>query len=389
MIKKTFLIYYLFVITNNLFADLKYEPIRFNIRTEKESYYEGEKITFIISITNIDKSKTYPVLLPHTQNTGNKLFQLILYDKAQNFALIRGAENPKMNMMVHDTGSVQLKFIQPLEKIEYKIDLNDFENYYSYHTLTSSHHSFGTPLFPGKYRISVLYVPYRHSLGDSIYSYYNGIWSSPSDQDFISHKPNTQEIPWQGVESDRIDLKILKSPDSIVSIEGKKYAIKLSNNKFYYFLDSIGIIGKNELYVSNIPIDSFRCIKDEFSINQTNPLYSEYIMRFKDGDIKEYIKYTDSFPDIEMYKQSYFCPNILKYVQFNHFKKYVYFAEKISNMGFNSYTYHQPLNKIHQETNCSADGTLCVTKTYIYDAKGKLIKTNLHQNHIIILKNNN
>lgn len=356
--KRQLLIYLFLFIVKISFADLKYEPIRFNLKTEKESYYEGEKITFIISITNIDKSKAYPVLLPHTQNTGNKLFQLLLYDKAKNYALIRGEENPKMNMMVHDTGSVQFKLIQPLEKIEYKIYLNDFENYYSYHTLNSSHHSFGTPLFPGKYRISVFYVPYKHSLGDSIYSYYNGNWSSPSDQDFISHKPNTQEIPWQGIESNKIDLKILKSRENMVSIEGINYFIKSFNNSYYYFKDSIGIIGKNEVYVSNIPIDSFRCLKDEFSINQTNPLYSEYIMRFDDGDIKEYIKYTNSFPDIEMCIQSYYCPNILKYVQFNHLKKYVYFAEQITNIGFNFYTYHQPLNKIHQETNCSADGTL-------------------------------
>ncbi|MCC6818474.1 MAG: hypothetical protein IT245_06265 [Bacteroidia bacterium] len=379
MIKRVNLIYYFLFITNNLFADLKYQPIQFSIKTEKESYYEGEKITFIISMTNIDRSNAYPVLLPHTQNTGNKLLQLILFDKAQNYTLVRGTENPEMNMMVHDTGSILLKYIQPLEKIEYKIHLNDFENYYSYHTTNSSHHSFGTPIFPGKYRISVLYIPYGHSIGDSIYSYYNGIWSSPGDQDFINHKPNTQEIPWQGVESNKVDLKILKSPENIVSIEGNKYFIKPFNRAYYYFKDSMGVIGKNEVYVSNIPIDSFICIESEFSINHTNPLYSEYIIRFDDRDIKEYIKYKDSFPDVEMCKQKHFSPNILLCVQFNSFKKYVFYAEKISNIGFISYLYQQPLNKIHQETNCTEDGLLCVTKTYTYDATGELINTSIYQ----------
>lgn len=59
-------------------ADLKYEPIQFQLSTSQESYYEGEKITFLITITNIDKENSYPVLLPHTQNTGQKLFYLNL-----------------------------------------------------------------------------------------------------------------------------------------------------------------------------------------------------------------------------------------------------------------------------------------------------------------------
>ena len=66
------------------FANLKYHPISFVISTDKESYYEGEKITFNISITNTSKEFTYPVLLPHLQNVGQKLFFLTIYDKANN-----------------------------------------------------------------------------------------------------------------------------------------------------------------------------------------------------------------------------------------------------------------------------------------------------------------
>ena len=36
-------------------ANLIYHPISFTIQTEKESYYEGEKINFIITVSNTSK----------------------------------------------------------------------------------------------------------------------------------------------------------------------------------------------------------------------------------------------------------------------------------------------------------------------------------------------
>ena len=62
------------VLCKMAYANLKPQFISFNISTDKESYYEGDKITINITITNTDKEKTHPVLLPHTQNTGQKLF---------------------------------------------------------------------------------------------------------------------------------------------------------------------------------------------------------------------------------------------------------------------------------------------------------------------------
>jgi len=107
-------------------ADLKYRPVSFKLSTEKESYYEGEKITFLITITNNDKTNAYPVLLPHTQNSGQKLFYLNLYDKANNTLLLRATEERMLNMMIHDTGSVQIRYLKPLEQIVISIYLNEF-----------------------------------------------------------------------------------------------------------------------------------------------------------------------------------------------------------------------------------------------------------------------
>lgn len=114
------------------FADLKYQPIQFQLSTDKEQYFEGEKIQFNITITNTDKTNSYPVLIPHTQNTGQKLFYLTAYDKAKNTFLLRYTENKILKIMVHDTGSVWIKYLKPHEQIVVPIFLIDFDNYYSY-----------------------------------------------------------------------------------------------------------------------------------------------------------------------------------------------------------------------------------------------------------------
>lgn len=128
-------------------ANLKYQPVSFELSTDKESYYEGEKITFYITITNTDKENPHPVLLPYTQNTGQKLFYLNAYDRAANTLLLRYTEDRELKMMLHDTGTVQIKYLNPGEQVVLQLYLNDFENYFNYHTRNASHHSFGVPLF--------------------------------------------------------------------------------------------------------------------------------------------------------------------------------------------------------------------------------------------------
>ncbi|MFN5842658.1 MAG: hypothetical protein ACK45G_05425, partial [Bacteroidota bacterium] len=66
-LKIIFSLLLLILIRFDALADLKYHPVSFMLSTDKECYYEGEKITFLITITNNDKGRTLPVLLPHTQ----------------------------------------------------------------------------------------------------------------------------------------------------------------------------------------------------------------------------------------------------------------------------------------------------------------------------------
>ena len=217
--KKIILLFIVLLSTDIAFADLNYMPIRFSLSTEKESYYEGEKITFFITITNTSKDNTYPVLLPYTQNFGQKLFYLNTYDKANNTQLLRYSEDKMIKMMVHDSGTVKIRYLKPLEQIVVPIYMNDFENYYSYHTQTASHHSFGLPLFAGIYKVRIVYAPKGIALGDSLYNYYNDLDTKLLDNGKLA-------MPEHGDFSNFCILKIKRSTDTIVTIERKKFFIK-------------------------------------------------------------------------------------------------------------------------------------------------------------------
>jgi hypothetical protein len=361
IVKSILLTFLILVINKNAFGNLKYHPISFILSTDKESYYEGEKITFFITITNNDKERTLPVLLPHTQNVGQKLFYLNAYDKANNTLLLRYTEDRMLNMMVHDTGNVQIRYLKPLEQLVVPIYLNDFENYYNYNTQNASHHSFGVPLFAGIYKVNVTYNPNGIALGDSIYSYYN---------DFDKNIPiNGKELmPEQGQITQMIDLKIKRSADTIVSIERQKYYIKTNGYNYFYFNKYVDNINTSDgcVHITTLPPDSCS-LKNEYFYNQFNDLYNEYIVRFDDGDIREYRRFTN------------WCPEYLYTLRYNEFKQRTNYEYQLPDGRFYSVTYNQPSGNIHQETYCSEDGTLCNVTTYMYNQKGEFVKKKLEQ----------
>lgn len=353
-LKITFSLLLLILIRFDALANLKYHPISFMLSTDKESYYEGEKITFLITITNNDKERTLPVLLPHTQNVGKKLFYLNAYDKANNTMLLRYTEERMLKMMVHDTGTVKIKYLKPMEQVVVPIYLNDFENYYSYYTQNASHHSFGVPLFAGVYKVNVTYNPKGITLGDSIYTYYN---------DFDKNVPNTEKqfMPEMGLMSQMINLKIKRSADTIVTIERQKYYIKTNGYNYYYFNKYVDNINTSNgcVHITTLPPDSCS-IKNEYFYSHFNDLYAEYIARFDDGDIKEYRKFSD------------WCPSYLYTERYNEFKQKTHYELQLPDKRFYSVSYNQPDGSIHQETYCSSDGTLCNVTTYVYDKQGIL-----------------
>jgi hypothetical protein len=340
---------------------MKYNPVSFTLSTDKESYYEGEKITFYITITNNDKENSYPVLLPHTQNVGQKLFYLSAYDRAKNTMIMRYTEDQQLKMLVHDTGSVMIKKLKPLEQVVIPIYLNDFDNYYSYHTQTASHHSFGVPLFAGIYKVHVSYHPKGIQLGEQLYNFYN-------DTDADLPMNGKQAIPATGEISNFITLKIKRSADTLVSIERKKYYIKSDGYRFYYFSAYTRSITTDTTcnHITDLPVDS--CSKkNEYFYSHFTDKYAEYVSRFDDDDIREYRKFSD------------WCPSYLYTVRYNDFKQKVLFQEQLPDKRFYSISYHQPGGNIHQEIYCSADGTLCNETTYVYDKKGLFKRKDITQ----------
>lgn len=361
LIKTSLILIWFSFAWNCAYANLIYHPVSFMLSTDKESYYEGEKITFNITITNTDKERTLPVLLPHTQNTGQKLFYLNAYDKANNTLLLRYTEERMLSMMVYDTGSVKIRYLKPLEQIVVPIYLNDFENYYNYHTQNASHHSFGVPLFAGIYKVNVTYNPRGITLGDSIYTYYN---------DFDKNIPNNgkQLMPEQGQITQMIELKIKRSADTIVTIERQKYYIKTNGYNYFYFNKYVAEINTSEgcVHITTLPPDSCS-IKNEYFSNHFTELYNEYIVRFDDGDIREYRRFTN------------WCPEYLYTERYNEFKQKTHYELQLPDRRFYSISYHQPSGNIHQETYCSEDGTLCNVTTYIYNQKGEFVKKEFEQ----------
>ncbi len=344
-------------------ANLIYHPISYSLATDKESYYEGEKIMFLITITNTDKVNTHPVLLPHTQNTGQKLLYLTAYDKAENTMLVRYKEHKMLDMMVHDTGSVAIRYLKPLEQVVIPIYLNDSEKYDNYRTLNASHHSFGVPLFAGIYRMNVTYNPKGIVQGDSIYTYYG---------DFDKRLPSTDKMLMHesGVLSQMISLKIKRSADTILSIERHKFSVKTDGTRFFYTCTNPSQItnGACDDHVTNLPPDSCS-VANEIFYSHFKDLYAEGILRYTDGDIRTYRKYTD------------YCPGDLHTEKYDDFKQKIFEAQQLPDKRFYQVSYHQPGAKIHQETYCSADGTLCQETTYVYDSKGEFVRkeTNLIQ----------
>ena len=57
-------------------ADLPYMPLKFELRSVKKNYVEGNALHFILTITNTDKEKTYPLLTPGKEASPLKVFIL-------------------------------------------------------------------------------------------------------------------------------------------------------------------------------------------------------------------------------------------------------------------------------------------------------------------------
>jgi hypothetical protein len=210
--------------------------------------------------------------------------------------------------------------------------------------------------------MNVTYNPNGITLGDSIYSYCDDYEKTHSDT-------RKQLMPTNGMISQMIDLKIKRSADTLVAIERDTFFVKTDGYLYFYFDKYVDKITTDLscVHITNLPADSCFLRKGEYFYNHFTDLFAEYVVRFDDGDVMEYRKFSD------------WCPNYLYTERYNAFKQKTHYELQLPNKMFYSVSYHQPGGSIHQEKYCSADGTLCNETTYIYDKKGELRRKEITQ----------
>lgn len=355
----TFII--IFIQANNVLAYLKIDPLQFQLSTEKESYYEGEKITFILTITNIS-NKNAPIYIPHTQNTGLKIYSLKIFDYAENVYIERYKEDLNVKMMVKDTGKVKIVWLKPNESYKLYMYWNDFENYYSYHTQIASHHSFGVPLFVGKYKVNVVYNPMNIKGADTLYKFITGFKFNEYEIDYLDDRT---DLYYGDNISTSCLLKIKKSKDTLIKIEGATYLTKKYRGwTWYYHESSVKNAYPDKLvHISSIEVDSFEHYNPakEYYYSQYFNQYNEYILRHEDGNILTYRKFKNN------------CPTELLSYVYNINKKLVTYSCKLNDGRFYTIKYNQQSGLIDYEIYYSADATLATITTYKYNKKWKLI----------------
>lgn len=352
--KPIFFFYFLLLITYSAYADLKYQPIKFELKTVKEMYKEGEIISLKIVISNIDKHRNYPVLVPKSGKNGSKLFYLQVYDAAKNTSLMRYQEEKTKNINLQK-GAYEIRYLKPLESIEIPFYLNETD------TSSIFNHQIGVPLFAGIYRFRINYQTLGINEASSIFHYYNH-----SEEEIPLD--GKMAMPSSGLFSNFVQIKIKRTADTIVNISGKNYYIKPNGDRYLYLTENLSQIVTDErcVHITNIPPDSCS-FNREYFYSYFKDLYTEYINRFDDGDIIEYRKFRNE------------CPDYLYTEKFNENKQKTFWAIQLNDKSFYKVSYIQPGDKLEQETFFTFQGTSCKVITYIYDKNGilKTTKTEL------------
>jgi len=206
MVKLSFNLAFVFIFcsVSLLQADLPYTPVYFKLQTSKTVYQVGERIEFRLKVYNRDKNRSYPIVLPGTQNKGQKLVQLRFYsvNEKTKFYTCVAKENPEIRMSCEKPGHAMVQQLAPGDSLEVVFFLNDRKNFLSQ---TASHHELDQALLPGTYQVHIYYDPSVTEFKD-LYHY---IWST--NDSTSSEKLNF----WTGGNvCQYIPLTISKSPSS-------------------------------------------------------------------------------------------------------------------------------------------------------------------------------
>lgn len=169
-----------FLLAHPLFGDLPYLPVRFKLSTAKKVYQPGERIEFRLKVYNADITRSYPIVLPGTQNKGPKLIRLHFYsvnEKTKYYTCV-AKEHPDLKMACSTQGHLSVYQLAPGDSTEIVFFLNDRKNFL---TQTASHHELDNPLMPGKYLVHIYYDPSQTELKD-LYHYIGSTNDSTSQE---------------------------------------------------------------------------------------------------------------------------------------------------------------------------------------------------------------
>lgn len=351
ILKKIILTISLSVITFCVYADMPYMPLSFELTTSKNVYEEGEMVTFILTITNTDKIKTYPVITLGSQNSGLKLIYIEVYDRAKNVSIKRAFENREMNMLIKSIGVNVIVYLKPGEKLNIPFYWNDQSTPSAVYTNPASHHQLNVPLFVGEYKVIAYYSPKGVGNSDSIYHFLND-----TDEEQSKDKINFLGLGTSAT----CTLKIKKAPLGKISIQGIEYnCVQYNKDDYYhYYPDSIAQKNYNSTHAVATNIGSYDVISFEYS--SFSNLYNEYIKRFSNGDIQEYRKFANS------------CPTPILERRFNNVGTLIYEANKLPN-GSVKETHYYDDKRILKEELYAADAKLLTITEFIYN-KTKILR---------------
>lgn len=341
--------------SQNVIADMPYMPLSFHLKTGKEIYDEGEMIEFILTITNTDKNKTYPVITPGSQNSGLKLIHLDIYDRAKNVFIKRAFENREMNMFIKSIGINGIVYLKPGEKITIPFYWNDQSQPNASYTKPASHHIFNVPLFVGEYLVIANYSP--KGVADSLYHFLQN-----TDEEQMTDKINFIGIG----EAAKCILKIKKAPLGKVCIQGVEYnCVQYQKDDYYnYYADSVAQKQHNPTHAVSTNVGSYHVVNFEYSSYPN--LYNEYIKRFSNGNIQEYRRFGNS------------CPTPIFERRFNDSGILVYAADKLSDGSVKKIYYYDDKRMLKEEL-YSADAKLLTITEFIYTKSNGLRRKEITQ----------
>jgi hypothetical protein len=263
-------------------ADLPFMPFQFELRTAKEIYLEGERVDFILTVTNRDPSRTWPLLLPGQMSAGAKLIYLRVWDVAANLYVLRAKEDRMMQMNTKQLGDYEIKHLKPGEKISYEFCWNDeTDNVYS---STASHHIFDFPLFTGEYNVEMIYNPQGTSAGDTLYHFLNNTEGEQS---------TTKVNFLTGGGGARCSLKIAKSTLTNIRVQGYQLTIKHEREDGYFYYRSDD--SSNYMHYVEATPGSTKASGRYYTYVKELPL-SEFVTRFDNGNIRQYRKFKNDCP---------------------------------------------------------------------------------------------